>query len=80
MIGRRGPRRRLAGWAILLLVAVGLIAAVSQERGEAPKWVAAERRQLDRTVPITGRLRAVRVTDYGPPLISKVWNYKISFM
>ncbi|HEX2463247.1 MAG TPA: HlyD family efflux transporter periplasmic adaptor subunit, partial [Thermoanaerobaculia bacterium] len=47
---------------------------------EAPKWVAAERRQLDRTVPITGRLRAVRVTDYGPPLISKVWNYKISFM
>jgi hypothetical protein len=31
-------------------------------------------------VPVTGRLRAVRVTDYGPPMISRVWNYKISYM
>ncbi len=80
MIGQRGPWRRLTVRAALVLVAVGLIAAVSRERGEGPKWVAAERRELDRTVPITGRLRAVRVTDYGPPLISRVWNYKISFM
>jgi HlyD family secretion protein len=80
MNGRRGARRRLAVLTVIVLGAVGRIAAVSRDRGESPKWVAAERRELDRTVPIAGRLRAVRVTDYGPPLIAKVWNYKISFM
>ena len=80
MIGQRGARLRLTGWMALLLVAVGLIAAVSRKGGEEPKWVAAERRELNRTVSVSGRLRAVRVTEYGPPLISKVWNYKVSFM
>ncbi len=80
MIGRWRAGRRRWVWASLVLLALGLIAAVSGREEETVEWVAAERRALDRAVSVNGRLRAVRVTDYGPPLISRVWNYKISFM
>ena len=80
MIRRTGARRRLAVLVVVVLGAAGTLAAVSRDRGEAPKWVAAERRELNRTVAIAGRLRAVRVTTYGPPLIAKVWSYKISYI
>jgi len=80
MTGRRGAGLRRWSWGALILVGLGLIAAISRGRGKPAEWVAAERRELDRVVSVSGRLRALRVSEYGPPLISKVWNYKISFL
>jgi hypothetical protein len=67
-------------WLAAAAAALSLYAASSRGRDESSTWVAVERRGLDRTVPLAGRLRAVNVTEYGPPTISSLWNYKIAFI
>ena len=64
MIGQRLVTRRRTVRAVLLLVALGLVAAVLRDRGDAPNWVSVERRELNRTVPVAGRLHGGRTT--GP--------------
>jgi multidrug efflux pump subunit AcrA (membrane-fusion protein) len=77
---RRADRRRRS-LAIAGLLGLGTIAALSVDRPATPStWVAVERRALDRTVSLSGRLRAVNVTQYGPPVVPRVWNFKISFI
>jgi multidrug efflux pump subunit AcrA (membrane-fusion protein) len=39
-----------------------------------------EERGLDVGVPFTGRVRALQVAQYGPPQLTKVWDYRLTFI
>ena len=74
------PSTAARAWIALGVLAAAAVAVASRGQGETSSWVSVERRELPVTVPLNGRLRAVRVTEYGAPLVPKVWNYKISFL
>jgi HlyD family secretion protein len=76
---RGGPgRRALAAVAAFALVAVGLWGLAG--RPAAGELVEVRRGQLLRTVEATGVLEAVEAVDLGPPQVSEVWEYKVTFL
>lgn len=68
----------------LALALVGLAAGLwALERGlrrETEVWVRVERRDLVVSVEVEGELEAVESAQLGPPQVSNVWNFKISWM
>jgi HlyD family secretion protein len=80
MTGRLVSGRRRWILASLGLALVAWVAAISDTGSATRAWVAVEQRELGRSVALAGKLRAENVTEYGPPVISTLWNYKISFL
>jgi multidrug efflux pump subunit AcrA (membrane-fusion protein) len=80
------PRRRritrfAASGALVLALVVGvwLVAGRAAASGTAG-WTEVRRDDLVVGVPVAGTLSSVQAVRIGPPQISEVWDYKISFM
>jgi hypothetical protein len=74
------PTRR---WWIGLTVAsfaIAVIASGGDGEGAASSWVEVTRRDLGLEVPFTGRLRALRVAEYGPPSLAQTWEYRVELI
>jgi HlyD family secretion protein len=74
--------RRRAGWLLAALLGVGALAvAIPRARGDAEgEWATVERRDLERSVAISGLLEATSSADLRPPQVRDVYNFTISFM
>jgi multidrug resistance efflux pump len=68
----------LAGVIVLGVAGRMLFSAASGPKVSDP--VRVRREDLVMTVEVTGELAAVRATEIGPPAVSDLWDYKISFM
>lgn len=69
--------------AVLLALAVAGLWAFAQDGAGTPggsEWAEVRREDLVVGAEVTGTLQAVQSTLLGPPQLSDVWDYKISFM
>src|SRR3954447_5551013 len=78
-------RRRITRFAAsgLLLIAAALGLWLMAGRAAASgtgDWAEVRRDDLVVGVPVAGTLSSVQAVRIGPPQISQMWNYKISFM
>ena len=77
---RRITRFAASGAAILALVlGVWLVAGRAAASGAAG-WTEVRRDDLVVGVPVAGTLSSVQAVRIGPPQVSEIWDYKISFM
>ncbi|MDY7095218.1 MAG: efflux RND transporter periplasmic adaptor subunit [Acidobacteriota bacterium] len=66
-------------WGVLLgILVLGLWWGVGADSD--PRQATVEQRDLVLGVEVTGELEAVNSIELGPPQISRIWSYKISFM
>ncbi len=75
--GRCRPRRVRQTWRVALSLALPLLAC---NRAPDGRWVAVERAELGGGVEIQGQLRAEESAFLGPPQVSGIWDYKVSFL
>jgi HlyD family secretion protein len=77
---RRATRFAVSG-AALAAVALGLWLTVGRAAASgAGDWAEVRRDDLVVGVPVAGTLASVQAVRIGPPQISQIWDYKISFM
>jgi HlyD family secretion protein len=77
---RRITRFAASGAAILALVlGVWLVAGRAAASGTAG-WTEVRRDDLVVGVPVAGTLSSVQAVRIGPPQVTEIWDYKISFM
>jgi HlyD family secretion protein len=77
---RKVTRFAMSG-AVLLAVALGLwLVAGRAAASGTGDWVEVRRDDLVVGVPVSGTLSSVQAVRIGPPQVSEIWDYKISFM
>jgi multidrug resistance efflux pump len=77
---RKVTRFAVSG-AVLLAAALGLwLVAGRAAASGTGDWAEVRRDDLVVGVPVAGTLSSVQAVRIGPPQISQMWNYKISFM
>jgi len=80
------PRRRritrfAASGVLLIAAALGLwLAAGRAAASGTGDWAEVRRESLVIGVPVGGTLSSVQSVRIGPPQVSEIWDYKISFM
>ena len=77
-VGRGRKRSTLA----LGTLVVGLLAVTTWFLRPSPNgdWFTVAELELQQTATVTGELESAMSTDYGPPSLQDVWNFKIAFM
>ena len=75
------PKRwRIAAIVGLLAVLPAGAWMLASERLTSDTWAPVERRDLVIGVEVEGELQAVSSANLGPPQVSSIWDFKISFM
>lgn len=71
--------KRWAVWLAIVLIASAWVLRAAL-RNRTRDWVSVERGDLVLTVDITGSLKAVQSHLLGPPLVPRMWDFKIAMM
>jgi HlyD family secretion protein len=76
----KAGKRPLFFAALLLVGAVSAGWVLMPEAIDEAEWTSVQREEFVMAVEVTGLLEAERSRLLGPPGISSIWNYKISFL